>query len=732
MADGAYRKKLIEVALPLDAINAESAREKSIRHGHLSTLHLWWARRPLAACRAVLFAQLVDDPSAHPEQFPTEEAQDVERQRLFAIIEDLVKWENSTNESVLEAARAEIRRSCNGNPPPILDPFAGGGSIPLEAQRLGLEAHASDLNPVAVLINKALIEIPPRWADRPPIHPEAENRTRWHGAEGLAEDVRRYGKWMRDEAERRIGHLYPKATLPDGSTANVIAWIWARTITCPNPACGVMLPLLSTFWLGKKKGKEAVLIPRPEGKNVKFNIGPPSSTKASEGNAGEQGVSCFVCKETFSLANIRVHAKEFGLGAQLLAVVAEGKQRRHYLLPDAAQLSAVEGISRPHLPEVTIPDRALGFRIAAYGLETYSDLFSDRQALLLFELFQIFQELTDVIRPHLDGREEQSAYLDAILTYIALAVSRFSGRSSTLCIWLNQPKNEGIANVFTRPTLSMNWDFAEANPFSSSSGNLEDNFVWVGRVIEGLPALGNGSSSNQRDARAVDSQFHVVSTDPPYYDNVGYADLSDYFYAALRAMLGPVYPDLFATVQTPKTDELISDPSKHASLDHSNRYFESGFGTVFSNIVGSGRHSYPMTLFYAFKQVERKSEALISTGWSTILEGLLSAGWMVTATWPVRTERPGRMRANSSNALASAIVLACRPRLSRAEVTDRQGFLRILQSDLSRPLRELQKANIAPATCARRRSARAWRCSLASPGWWNPTAHPCKSALRLG
>ena len=235
-----YKKKLIEVALPLEAINRASAREKSIRHGHPSTLHLYWARRPLAACRAVLFSQLVDDPSAHPDKFPTVEAQAIERQRLFDIIERLVVWENSNDEALLAEAHEEILKSTNGNPPAILDPFAGGGSRPLEAQRLGLEAHASDLNPVAVLITKALIEIPPKWAGQPPVFPgAAEAKMTWPKATGLAEDVRRYGEWMRDEAEKKIGHLYPKATLDDGTKANVIAWIWARTVTCPNPACGI-------------------------------------------------------------------------------------------------------------------------------------------------------------------------------------------------------------------------------------------------------------------------------------------------------------------------------------------------------------------------------------------------------------------------------------------------------------------------------------------------------------
>ena len=328
-----YKRKLIEVALPLEDINREAAREKSIRHGHPSTLHLWWARRPLAAARAVLFAPLVDDPSAHPDRFPTPEAEQAERERLFAIIRELVKWENTTNETVLAAARKEIWDSCDGNPPPILDPFAGGGSIPFEAQRLGLEAHASDLNPVAVLINKALIEIPPKWAGKPPVHPDAKQQLRWRGAEGLAEDIRCYGKWMHDEAERRVGHLYPKAKLDDGTMATVIAWIWARTVTCPNPACRGTMPLVRSFWLGKKKGKERYVDPVPSGKRVGFEIHGPRGTPR-EGTVSRTGAECLLCGAAVPLVYIRGEAKAGRMGAQLMAIAAEGPRTRYYLPPN--------------------------------------------------------------------------------------------------------------------------------------------------------------------------------------------------------------------------------------------------------------------------------------------------------------------------------------------------------------------------------------------------------------
>jgi len=338
LSDPPVRRKLIEVALPLEAINRESAREKSIRHGHPSTLHLWWARRPLAACRAVLFASLVDDPSSRPDEFPTEEAQEAERQRLFRIIESIVPWEATTDEAALEAARAEIRRSCDGDPPPVLDPFCGGGSIPLEAQRLGLEAHASDLNPVAVLITKALIEIPPRFAGRPPVHPETGrlHSGSWRGAQGLAEDVRHYGRWIRDRAHERIGKYYPKTQLPDGTTATSIAWLWARTVECPNPACRVVAPLVSSFVLSRKPNRFVWVMPVVVGGHCTFRINlgvPPRTDVALLGTRAGRGQDfrCVSCGSLLQRSYIRGEGKASRLGTQLMAVVAEASRHRAYL-----------------------------------------------------------------------------------------------------------------------------------------------------------------------------------------------------------------------------------------------------------------------------------------------------------------------------------------------------------------------------------------------------------------
>ncbi|MGB5694295.1 MAG: DUF1156 domain-containing protein, partial [Polyangiales bacterium] len=645
MTDPLYKKKLIEVALPLDVINAESAREKSIRHGHPSTLHLWWARRPLAACRAVLFAQLVDDPSAHPERFTTEAEQDAERERLFRIIEDLVKWENSTNEEVLEAARAEIVRSCDGNPPPVLDPFAGGGSIPLEAQRLGIEAYASDLNPVAVLINKALIEIPPHWANKPPVHPIAEIRTQWKGAEGLAEDVRKYGRSMRDEAERQIGHLYPKATLPDGSTADVIAWLWARTVTCSNPACRAKMPLVRSFWLGKKKGKETWVLPVIDGKTVRFEIAYGEAGPDFDGTVTRSGATCLCCSESVPLAHIRAEGLAGRIGSQLMAIAAQGNRRRVYLPAEAVHVDAADVPHPDGALATELPAQALGFRVQAYGMTKHSDLFTNRQLTALVCLSDLVSETQNEVKRDalVAGLSEDSAdfYAKSIATYLACGLGKVADYSSSLCTWAPHAKQEAVAHVFTRHSISMVWDFAEAYVFGRTAGSVVEAFEWVARVLERLRPAALGHAT-QGDARVATVQA-VLATDPPYYDNIGYADLSDFFYGWTRRSLGDVWPDLFATMTVPKASELIADPARHnGSQSRAESYFEEGFIEVFGNSRRTSRTDFPITLFYAFKQSETDHDGLGSTGWSTMLEGLISAGWSVTATWPMRTELGNR------------------------------------------------------------------------------------------
>jgi putative DNA methylase len=689
-----YKRKLIEVALPLEDINKEAAREKSIRHGHPSTLHLWWARRPLAAARAVLFAQLVDDPSAHADRFPTKEAQQAERERLFGIIRDLVKWENSADETVLAAARREIWDSCDGHPPPILDPFAGGGSIPLEAQRLGLETHASDLNPVAVLINKALIEIPPKWAGRPPVHPDAKKQLRWRGAEGLAEDVRCYGKWIREEAERRIGNLYPQAKLDDGTLATVIAWIWARNIRCPNPACGGTMPLVRSFWLGKKTGKQRYIRPVPNGKRVKFEIRGPQGTPR-DATVSRNGAECLLCGAAVPLSYIRAEARAGRMGAQLMAIVAEGKRTRYYLPPSEEHEQAANVARPPDVPDAELPEQALSFRVQAYGMAGWADLFTNRQLTALTAFADLVNEVLS--RVLADGGTK--GYADAIATYCALTVSRLSDYLSTITTWASNPQMEILRNTFARQAVPMTWDFAEGNPFAHSSGSLEIMTSAVSRAVGFVPAQGIADVF-QHDARSLDYSSALVATDPPYYDNVGYADLSDFFYVWLRRCLRNIYPALLGTLLTPKTDELIASPFRNSGKGQAERFFETRFREVFSRMHESSRSAFPITVFYAFKQAETDAEGEASTGWETLLEGMIGSGWVVTGTWPIRTERSGRSNSIAANALASSIVLACRPRSESATSIDRRGFLALLREELPGRLRELQQGNIAPVDLA--------------------------------
>lgn len=709
----AIKRKLIEVSLPLEAINRESAREKSIRHGHPSTLHLWWARRPLAACRAVLFAQLVDDPSARPEEFPTTEAQEIERQRLFDIIERLVVWENINDESLLREAHEEILKSTGGNPPAILDPFAGGGSIPLEAQRLGLEARASDLNPVAVLINKALIEFPPKFAGQAPVFPgAADQRMTWPQATGLAEDVRRYGQWMRDEADKRIGHLYPKATIEGGTKANVIAWIWARTVTCPNPACGIQMPLVRSWWLGKKKGKEAYVIPSVVDGRVEFSIGHDAriAPKSEEdGTVARTGARCVGCGTATPLAYVRSEGREGRLGAQLMAIAAEGDRQRHYLEPDSGQIAAAS-IRLPEDPiETYLPEAALSYRVQAYGMVRYADLFTARQLTALTTFSDLVAEARDRVRVDAvsAGKEDggvslegggsgAAAYADAVAVYLALALGRSCDYWSSLTSW--SVSGEFVRGTFGRQALPMVWDFTEVNPFSLSTGNYQAMIDWTSKAVERVP--GGAGVAVQADAAKRDYSGVLVSTDPPYYDNIGYANLSDFFYGWLRRTLGQVTPSLFDTVQTPKADELVADPYRHGGKDQASQFFESGFNDVFARIRRDTPRDFPITVYYAFKQSEDEGEGAASTGWQTLLAGMLSNGWEVTATWPIRTERQGKVSGINSNMLASSIVLALRPRPASADTTSRRSFVHELRAQLPKALRDLQQGSIAPVDMA--------------------------------
>lgn len=710
------KKKLIEVSLPLEAINAEASREKSIRHGHPSTLHLYWARRPLAAARAVLFAQLVDDPSARPEEFPTIEEQDAERARLHALLERLVVWENSNDEGLLRQAREEIRKSNNGELPAVLDPFAGGGAIPLEAQRLGLEAHASDLNPLAVLINKALIEIPPKFAGLPPVFPGAAGEhIGWARAEGLAEDVRRYGEWMRDEAEKRVGHLYPKITDDNGIERTVIAWIWARTVKSPNPANPIEVPLVRSWWLSKTKGKEAWVHAEVVNGEVRYEVrndgsGPQGD---ADGTVSRRGAVSIADGTPIDLKYIRSEARDGRLGARLTAVVADGHPGRLYLTPSSLDREAA-GVARPDaLPSGSLPPHSLSPNsnqtLRIYGFSEFSDLFTSRQLTVLTTLSDLVGEarekvLTDAMAAGCQHGERlenggvgAEAYADAIASYLGLAVSRMTDYNSSFTGW--NIAREGTRGVFARQQIPMVWDYVEVNPFSKSSGSFVGQTKWIARALCHLPATPQGVVV-QQSAVARDYSKFVVSTDPPYYDNIGYSDLSDYFYVWLRRTLREVHARTVGTMLTPKSEELVANPHRHGGQRGAEQFFVEGFNSVFRRIREGANLSVPMTVYYAYKQQDTRDSGTSSTGWHTLLDGLIDSGWEVTATWPMRSERGGRMISVGTNALASSIVLACRPRPANALATTRRAFIAALKSELPEALRALIQGSIAPVDLA--------------------------------
>jgi putative DNA methylase len=722
-----YKKKLIEVAIPLEAINIASAREKSIRHGHPSTLHLWWARRPLAACRAVLFAQLVDDPSSHPDKFPSEEAVEAERKRLFQIIEDLVQWENSTNEEVLERARAEIRKSCGGELPPVYDPFSGGGSIPLEAQRLGLPAYGSDLNPVAVMIGKAMIEIPPKFKDKPPIHPGVKERQFYRNAEGLAEDIKYYGEWMRERAFERIGHLYPQVDLPKeygGGKATVIAWIWARTVPSPDPAfSGVHVPIASSFLLSSKKGKEAWIEPIVDrsAKTITYRIRNDGTEaeleKAKEGaKVGQANFRCLISETAITAKYVKKCGQEGKLGQTLIAIVAEGKRGRIYLAPDANHAQAafsdecklIAKNCRDTFLSGETPAKLTGGTCHGYGLNTWGKLFTDRQLVGLNTFSDLVHEAREQIekdalisghdsdaRALREGGIGAKAYAEAVSVYLGFGISKATDYHSSITTWHNG--REIIRNTFGRQALPMTWDFTEANLFSSSTGNWKNCIEWGVKTVDAL-VLKNVGLEIQHDAQSVNyPKKTVISSDPPYYDNIGYADLSDFFFCWMKPAIKPVYPDLFSVLATPKAEELVATSYRHGGKDAAEAFFLDGMRKAIANMAQQSSAEHPATIYYAFKQSEIAQEGISSTGWATFLQAVVEAGYAVVGTWPLRTEMANRMVASGTNALANSVVLVCRKKEATAGIISRAEFIRLLKRELPPAIAELKAANIAPA-----------------------------------
>ena len=750
-------KKLIEVSLPLEAINVASAREKSIRHGHPSTLHLWWSRKPTATARAVLFAQLVDDPSAHPDLFPTEDSQHQERERLFRIIEDLVKWENTTNKVVLETAKAEIERSwkltCKEfsqhersaelfDPevlPAFHDPFAGGGAIPLEAQRLGLSSYASDLNPVAVLINKAMIEIPPKFSNRPPVNPSASNydgnrnhqgtvSAKYNGAAGLAMDVSYYGLLMREEAAKRIVNFYPNIHItaemvkerPDlkeylNTDLTPIAYLWTRTVHSPNPAfADIEVPLVSSFALSTKTKKEAwadpVIRDDKSGYDFVVRVGGKPRIEGTVKRSG--GGTCLMSGSPMPFEYLRKEGIEGRMGSRLMAIVCEGNRGRVYLSPTQEVEDLAKKAKPAWKPELDLPHNTRDFKTPLYGMNSFADLFTPRQLLALTTFSDLVAEMIKEIEKDAqaagmssdsvglaDGGTGARAYAEAVGVYLGFVIDKCADYWSSICTWHNS--KELIRNTFGRQAIPMNWDYAETNPFSSSSGNWMAMVDWAWKAIESTPGQASGSAEQQSSQTQAISTNKIISTDPPYYDNIGYADLSDFFYTWLRHSLGNIYPELFATLAVPKAEELVATPYRHGSKGAAEAFFMEGMTQALSQLSKLAHPGIPVTIYYAFKQSESDDETgTSSTGWETFLEAVVKAGFEITGTWPMRTELSNRMVGRDTNALASSIVLVCRQKAKDAPAATRRDFISALSAEFPKSFARLQETNIAPVDLA--------------------------------
>ena len=739
------RKKLIEVALPLDDINAACAHEKLPGIGaHPRGLHLWWARRPFASARAVIFAQMVDDPSAVPEEFPTAEAQQTERERLFQIIRDFVPWKNAGKQDIIERAREEIRRSwhrcCEDNKhhpqadelfnpdklPAFHDPFAGGGALPLEAQRLGLESHASDLNPIPVLINKAMIEIPPQFTGLPPVNPESNSKAtllekRWEGVEGLIADIEYYGNRIYEKAVERMGHLYPDVHVteemvksrPDlapykGQDLEVLTYIWARTVKSPNPAYAhVDVPLISTYWLCSKKGKEVYLEPVIEGDSYRFEvrIGKPTDVDSTRGgtkpNGRGQGFECLMSGTPMPFDLLREKAKKEGLGDRLIAVVCKGKRGKVYI--NADDYVDIQ-LPRPALGDVALAENPRDVKTRNYGMGTVGSLFNARQLNGLLTFCDLIEEVVPEIEKAAKGREfgeTTIAYPNAVRVYLSFVISRLADYNSTLCRW--KGSGEQSMQTYGRHALPMTWDYTESNLIAGSA------VCWKSAVKLTTDALGATAVSlpkkgfaQQRDAQTQEvSRSKVISTDPPYYDNIGYADLSDFFYVWQRRNLKAVYPDFMGTIGVPKAEELIASPYRHGSTDAAEEFFMDGMGLFIRNIIAQVHPAFPVTIYYAFKQKEIDGglgEA--STGWETFIDAVVRGGFQIQGTWPVRTEQSARLIGRGTNALSSSVVLVCNRRAEEAPSIQRKAFVEELKETLPEALEQLVAANTAPVDMA--------------------------------
>jgi putative DNA methylase len=712
----AYEKRLIEETFPVKEVSIESAKEKSIRQGHISTLHIWWARRPLASSRATAFAALTSAPNNHGEEMKEKE-----------FIVKLSKWENSLNKTILEEARRILINGNAGKHPKVLDPFAGGGSIPLEAFRLGCETYASDYNPVATLILKCTLEYPQMYGQSEPSSNDSLVSDKQSNA--LLSAVSKWGKWILDESRRELDKFYPVER--DGSPP--VGFIWARTIPCQNPSCTAEIPLMRQFWLAKSDRKKIALLPIVSRKLVKFKIvGPgyekiPEDFDPSKGTVSKAVATCLVCGSVVDDSTTRSLFYQGKAGERMVAVVVHGKRAgKNYRVASEEDLLTFkesemtlrnkrntllqewgmdpipdEVIHTPDAKEYRQGNLLYNFTpILLYGRTKWGDLFNSRQKLALITFTQKVREAHSLMLSQ--GVDTNLAKIT--VTYLALAIDRFADYNSVQCMW--HSTKELVAHTFGRQALQMVWDYVEVNPFSNATGNWRDSVDYLVRVLQHctqIEAFSHTGSTVVNEGTATNLPypnefFDAVLTDPPYYDNVPYADLSDFFYVWLKRSIGKLYPELFSTPLTPKSEEVIAElpllrgmnkdeASKIVKGIKSSEHFEESLRRSFKEIYRVLKQNGISVIVYAHKS---------TAGWETLVNSLLDSGLVVTGSWPIHTEMKSRLRAKESAALASSIYM-----ISRKAKKLSTGFYKEvkqeLESHLNKRLDSLWKEGISGA-----------------------------------
>jgi len=676
---------LLETAFPIKSVSEQSVREKNIRHGHISTLHIWWARRPLAASRATIYAALTPEPKTKEEQ----------AERL-EFIGELCKWENSNNKDLIERARREILAANGGVPPKVLDPFAGGGSIPLEALRLGCETYASDLNPVAVLIEKATLEYPQKYGQ--PISKEEYLKNRPYLKENtgqiellgktvnpLLEDVKYWGNRVLEKAKAEISRFYP----PDEDGSIPVGYIWARTIICNNPECRAEIPLVRQTWLAKKDRKKVAYKLIPVGNKIQFEIvgtgyGKEIDFDPEQGTVARAKVVCPCCgagisdKENRAQFNPGPNGEPATAGQRMIAVVTHkpGTSGKKYRLATENDLQIYQSASTyletkraklrerwgfDPVPDEPVPPkeshRAVGSQLPLYGIKVWGDLFNSRQKLALIA----FVEKVRQVQAELLSVGVEKEFAKAVEVFLSIIFDRLADKNSNLVVY--NVVGEKIEHVFGRQALGMVWDYAEVNSFTDVGWpNMQE---WIERIIDHcsqiLPfpnyqfPIPKSNHSSATSLSYTSNALDAIFTDPPYYDNVPYSYLSDFFYVWLKRSIGDLYPELFGTPLTPKADEIVAYAQRDGGQESSKHFFEEMIAKAFKEMYRVLKPEGIAVIVFAHKSTE---------AWETIINALLDSGLYLTASWPVHTEMQSRLTAKETAALASSIYMVCRKRLN--------------------------------------------------------------------